>query len=118
MIPPDELEELTLVLLSHLSDTRSAAYDQALYDVIETAASLHDSGKTRAYWQDYVTGLASTMSFLPTPPQPTFHDSDRAALASDWLKVESDLNQAWQAATAAESDCDEYGERWKFQIAE
>lgn len=124
MNPLDELEELPLALLSHPGDTQSSACDQVLYDVqvlrdvIEAAAYLHDSGKRNSYWQDYVMGLASTMSFLPAPPHPTFHDSDRTALASDWLKVQSDLIQAWQTVTAAESDCDEHGEGRKYQTAE
>ena len=58
-------------------------------------------------WHDYVMGLASTMSFLPTPMQQTFHHSDRAALASDWAHVQSDLDQAWRAITIAERYCDE-----------
>src|SRR5262249_45487860 len=59
-----------------------------------------DSGQS--VWHDYVMGLASTMSFIPTPMQQTFHQSDRAALASDWANVQSDLNQVWQAITTAE----------------
>src|ERR1700730_1416421 len=47
---------------------------------------------SQSVWRDYVVGLASTMSFLPTPMQQTFHHSDRAALASDWANVQSDLD--------------------------
>jgi hypothetical protein len=62
-------------------------------------------------WHDYVVGLGSTMSFWPTSMQSTFHSSDRAALASDWASVQSDLNLAWQAITTAERICNEQRER-------
>ena len=111
----DELEELTLFLMySHLGNVRP----QSANDRIASAAFLHDSGKEHAYWQDYMMGLASTMSFLPAPLQPTFHDSDRAALASDLENVQSDLNQVWQEITDSESNCDGQGERRKIQTAE
>jgi hypothetical protein len=58
-------------------------------------------------WHDYLTGFASTMSFSPTPMQETFWRSDRAALASDWTCVQSDLNQVWSAITTAEGRCNE-----------
>jgi hypothetical protein len=58
-------------------------------------------------WSDYVTGFASTMSFWPTPTEQTFTRVDRDALASDWMAVQSDLNQVWQTITTAERLCDE-----------
>jgi hypothetical protein len=58
-------------------------------------------------WHDYLMGMASTMSFLPTPHHQTFSRSDRAALASDWSCVQSDLNQVWQAIILAERYCHE-----------
>jgi hypothetical protein len=62
-------------------------------------------------WHDYIIGLASTMSFLPTLLHATFFHSDRAALASDWAHVQSDLDQVWHAITTAERYCNEQRER-------
>ena|ERR1700730_8525773 len=64
-------------------------------------------GPASSVWYDYLTGLASTMSFLPTPFEQTFWRSDRAALASDWACVQSDLDQVWHAITTAERSCNE-----------
>jgi hypothetical protein len=47
------------------------------------------------------------MSFLPAPPEQTFHVSDRAALASDWVKVQADMNRACDTIMAAERNRDE-----------
>jgi hypothetical protein len=101
MNPTDELEELALFLM--LAHSGSVRPQSGVGDRIAAAAYLHDSGKEHAYWQDCVMGLASTMSFRPIPLQPTFHDSDHAALASDWLNVQSDLNQVWREIVAADS---------------
>lgn len=62
---------------------------------------------TQSHWYDYVAGIASTMSFYPTSSEQTFVRSDRIALASDWERVQSDLNQVWHAITTAERSCNE-----------
>jgi hypothetical protein len=58
-------------------------------------------------WHDYILGLASTVSSLPVPWRQTFLQSDRAALASDWGHVQSDLDQVWRAITTVERICNE-----------
>jgi hypothetical protein len=58
-------------------------------------------------WYDYLVGLASTMSFLPTPFEHTFNRSDRMAQASDWACVQEDINKVWQGVTTAERCCNE-----------
>jgi hypothetical protein len=69
------------------------------------------AGPSLPSWYDYLLGVASTMSFLPTPLQETFWLSDRAALASDWACVQSDLNRVWHAVATAERECNEQRQR-------
>jgi hypothetical protein len=67
---------------------------------------------------DYVKGIASTMNFFPVPTEQTFVRSDLIAMASDWNKVQSDLNRIWGAITAAERFChDRSGQQQKRRQA-
>jgi hypothetical protein len=74
-------------------------------------ANCKERSHPSSHFNDYVRGLAMTMSFLPTPMQQTFWRSDRAALASDWQKVQNDVDKVSQAVLliqkAAESLRDE-----------
>lgn len=76
------------------------------------------SEPSSAVLSDYVVGLASTMSFLPTPLQQTFLRSDRAALASDWACVQSDLNLVWHAITTSQRDRERPGQRERRRKAQ
>jgi hypothetical protein len=69
---------------------------------------LYSSEQAVSAWTtytDYLDGFASTMSSVPITTQQTFIRSDRDALASDWMTVQSNLNRVWQTITGAERIC-------------
>ena len=70
-----------------------------------------------SHWHDYVQGVASAMSFFPTPSEETFVRSDRAAMASDWASVQLDLDQVWRAITSAERHCNDRSQRNALIVA-
>ena len=97
--------------IAHAAGSRySLSHEQnnRLRDIIVHQCS---SEPAWSVWHDYVIGFAATMSFLPTPLRQTFSRSDRAALASDWACVQSDISQVWHAITTAEGNCNERSEQ-------
>jgi hypothetical protein len=104
-----------------LDADHAAALEQYLHTIDVSGLVLQSASADLSivigYWQhaieastvvgDYVRGIASTMNFFPVPTEQTFVRSDLIAMASDWTKVQSDLNGIWGAMTAAERLCRE-----------
>jgi hypothetical protein len=92
---------------SRLCHSLDASHHGTLKSYILDQCSFSFPAASWNRWHDYLQGVASTMSFMPTPPEETFVRSDRVAMASDWMVVQRDLNHVWQAITCAERHCHE-----------
>jgi hypothetical protein len=102
---------LSTVVCDHVANVARACHDlSSEHHSSLTSYIIHCTshyGVASSHWHEYLQGVASTMSFLPTPSYETFVRSDRVAMASDWTTVQRDLDQVWRAITSAEQHCHE-----------
>ena len=71
--------------------------------VVSDRASVKDQQPFSEWFLDYLDGFGMAMNWLPVPTNQTFSRSDRAALASDWHVVQSDVDEVWRTLASTQA---------------
>lgn len=83
------------------SSTDAAVLVRLVYEAIKNVSEHSSVPSREERWGDYFAGAALAIDPFPVSPLPEFIQSDRMALSSDWMKVQSDFSAVWEALMTA-----------------